>query len=155
VIFIGMDIIGLISKLLGRIKLTKPTLFGLDSNDIVLIVSPSLKIYGVDSRPKKLLDTFPFQKDRLLNSKELIKWAKENGYKITFQTDIPAIRRKLYSSFGDVMVESVNDGERELTILVMGELDKSSLPNTVKKWAKDNPEKFISNIRTIQEMLKK
>tara|TARA_R110000803_G_C11875187_1_gene308990 strand:+ start:340 stop:792 length:453 start_codon:yes stop_codon:yes gene_type:complete len=150
-----MDIRELISKLLGKIKLSKPTLFGLDSNDIVLIVSPSLKIYGISCRPKKLMDTFPFEKDRLLNSKDLSDWAKENGYKVTFQSDIPSIRRELFSSFGDVMVESVNEGEKELTVLVMEELGKSILPDSVKKWAKDNPEKFISNIKTIQEMLKK
>ena len=53
------------------------------------------------------------------------------------------------------MVESVSRKPKELKVLVLEELDKSSLPDNVKKWAKDNPEKFIENIRTIQEMLKK
>jgi hypothetical protein len=42
-----------------------------------------------------------------------------------------------------------------MTIMVMEELEKSHLPESVKTWAKENPEKFIQNIETIQEMLKK
>jgi len=42
-----------------------------------------------------------------------------------------------------------------MKIVMMEELEKSQLPESIKKWAKDNPEKFIQNIETIQEMLKK
>ena len=37
----------------------------------------------------------------------------------------------------------------------MEELEKSALPESIKQWAKQNPEKFIENIKTIQEMLKR
>lgn len=150
-----MDVRELISKLLGKIKLSKPTMFGLDSNEIIVIVSPSLKVYDIFSSPAKLVEKFPFQKDRILDSEELSRWADENGYTITFQSKVPSLSRKLFTYFGDVMVESVSRKPKELKVLVLEELDKSSLPDNVKKWAKDNPEKFIENIRTIQEMLKK
>jgi len=150
-----MDVRELIKNLLGRIKLTKPTMFGLDSNDIVLIVSPSLKIFEVVSRPKKLVDTFPFQKDRELDTVALAQWAEENGYTITFQSRVPSLTRKLYQNFGDVMVESVSRKPKEVKLVVLEELEKSGLPDSIKEWAKNNPEKFIENIQTIQEMLKK
>lgn len=154
-IFISMDNVNeLIAKLLGRIKLTKPRLFGLDSQDIIVVVSPSLKIFGVRSTPSKLIDTFPFRKDSMLDTKELKNWAKENEYTISFQSQVPSLRRKLFYSFGDVMVESESQ-EKSMKIVMMEELEKSHLPESVKKWAKDNPEKFIQNIETIQEMLKK
>lgn len=130
-------------------------MFGLDSNDIVLIVSPSLKIFEVVSRPKKLVDTFPFQKDRELDPKELAEWAESNGYTITFQSRVPSLTRKLYQFFGDVMVESVSSKPKEVKLVVLEELEKSELPDSIKEWAKNNPEKFIENIQTIQEMLKK
>lgn len=154
-IFIGMDNVNeLIAKLLGRIKLTKPKLFGLDSQDIVVVISPSMKIFGMRSKPAKLIDSFPFRTGSFLDTKELIKWAKDNGYTISFESQVPSLKRTLYQSFGDVMVESESQ-EKSMKIVVMEELEKSQLPESVKQWAKDNPEKFIKNIETIQEMLKK
>lgn len=150
-----MDVRELISRLLGKIKLTKPTMFGLDSNEIVLVVSPSLKVFEIFSKPQKLVEKFPFQKDRYLDTVELNKWAEENGYTITFQSKVPSLTRKLFTSFGDVMVESVSRPQKSLKLVVLEELDKSELPESVKRWAKENPEKFIENIQTIQEMLKK
>ena len=38
---------------------------------------------------------------------------------------------------------------------MMEEVEKSHLPESVKQLVKDNPEKFIQNIETIQQMLKK
>ena len=130
-------------------------MFGLDSNQIVLVVSPSLKVFEIFSSPQKLVDKFPFQKDRYLDTEDLRKWADENGYTITFQSKVPSLTRKLFISFGDVMVESVSRPEKQLKLVVLEELEKSELPESIKKWAKDNPEKFIENIQTIQEMLKK
>jgi hypothetical protein len=37
----------------------------------------------------------------------------------------------------------------------MEELKKSKLPESIKEWAKENPEKFIKNIRHVQNILKK
>jgi len=154
-IFISMDNINeLIAKLLGRIRLTKPRMFGLDSQDIVVVISPSMKIFGMRSKPEKLLNSFPFRKGSFLDTKELAKWADENDYKISFESQVPSLKRQLYQSFGDVMVESESQ-EKTMKIVMMEELEKSQLPESVKRWAKDNPEKFIKNIETIQEMLKK
>lgn len=154
-IFISMDNINeLIAKLLGRIKLSKPRMFGLDSQDIVVVVSPSMKIFGMKSKPEKLLNSFPFRKGSFLDTKALSTWARENDYKISFESQVPSLKRQLYLSFGDVMVESESQ-EKSMKIVMMEELEKSQLPESIKKWAKDNPEKFIQNIETIQEMLKK
>jgi hypothetical protein len=57
--------------------------------------------------------------------------------------------------FGDVMVEEALSKEKELHILVLEELEKSNLPETIKKWAEENPEKFIQNIKDVQRLLKK
>jgi hypothetical protein len=154
-IFIGMDNINdLLVKLLGRIKLSKPRFFGMDSDNIIVVVSPSLKIFGIKTSPERLSKSFPFRKGSLLDTKLLASWAKENGYNITFESQVPSLKRKLYQSFGDVMVEG-ESREKSMTIMVMEELEKSHLPESVKTWAKENPEKFIQNIETIQEMLKK
>ena len=153
-IFISMDNINdLISKLLGRIRLTKPRMFGLDSQDIIVVISPSMKIFGMKSKPEKLLKTFPFRKGSFLDTRELAQWARENEYNISFDSQVPSLKRQLYQSFGDVMVESESQ-EKSMKIVMMEELEKSQLPESIKKWAKDNPEKFIQNIEIIQEMLK-
>jgi len=144
----------ILSRLLGRIKLSKSRFFGLDSQNIIVVVSPSLKIFGIKGKPEKLVKNFPFKTDTILDTDSLNQWAKENEYDITFESRVPRLKRKLYGAFGDVMVES-ESRQKTMKILVMEEMEKSHLPESVKKWAKENPEKFIQNIETIQEMLKK
>jgi hypothetical protein len=149
------DIRKLIADLLGKIFLTKKTMFGLDEQQIVLIISPSLKIFDITSRPQKLVSKFPFEKNRILVTDELKKWAKDNGYNISFTSTVPSLNRRMMREFGDVMVEEVLSKEKELHILVLEELEKSDLPETIKKWAKENPEKFVQNLRDVEKLLKK
>ena len=149
------DIRKIISDLLGKIFLTKKTMFGLDEQQIVLIVSPSLKIFDITARPQRLVSKFPFEKNRILVSDELVKWASENGYNITFTSTVPSLNRRMMKDFGDVMVEEALSKEKELHILVLEELEKSDLPKTIKKWAEENPEKFVQNIKDVQRLLKK
>ena len=149
------DIRKIISDLLGKIFLTKKTMFGLDEQQIVLIVSPSLKIYDITARPQKLISKFPFEKNRILVSDELKKWSSNNGYNITFTSTVPSLNRRMMKDFGDVMVEEALSKEKGLHILVLEELEKSDLPQTIKKWAEENPEKFIQNIKDVQRLLKK
>jgi hypothetical protein len=149
------DIRKIIADLLGKIFLTKKTMFGLDEQQIVLIISPSLKIFDITSRPQKLISKFPFEKNRILVTDELKKWAKDNGYNISFTSTVPSLNRRMMREFGDVMVEEVLSKEKELHILVLEELEKSDLPETIKKWAKENPEKFVQNLRDVEKLLKK
>jgi hypothetical protein len=149
------DIRKIIADLLGKIFLTKKTMFGLDEQQIVLIISPSLKIFDITSRPQKLISKFPFEKNRILVTDELKKWAKDNGYNISFTSTVPSLNRRMMREFGDVMVEEVLSKEKELHILVLEELEKSNLPETIKKWAKENPEKFVQNLRDVEKLLKK
>jgi hypothetical protein len=53
------------------------------------------------------------------------------------------------------MVEGDHSRQKSLKCIVMEELESSSLPENIKEWARQNPEKFIKNIELIQEMLKK
>jgi len=145
----------LIKNLLGRIFLTKKVMFGLDEHKITIIVSPSLKIFDISTTPSRLKDKFPFQELSYLNDNDLIKWASDNEYEITFSTNSKMLARILFNSFGNVLVESIEPKQKELNIIVLEELEKSTLPEYVKVWAKDNPEKFIKNIKYIQELLKK
>lgn len=149
------DIRKLLEGLLGKIFLTKKVMFGLDENKIVIIVSPSLKVFELIAKPAKILNSFPFEKNRYIETEKLKKWAEENGYEITFTSTIPTLNRRLLRDFGDVMVEEVRSGKKELKVMVLEELEKSSLPESIKNWAKDNPEKFLQNIEQVQNLLKK
>jgi len=135
-----------ILKLLGRIVLTKSTFFGLENKKIVIFVTPSLKIANVLADPKKLLRNFPLDRNSTLNFDLLTQWAKENSFEITFSSPTPKLKRILSSKLGDVMVESKTESKKEVNI--------SILPESIQKWAKENPEKFSENIDRIKRLLK-
>ena len=102
----GSSMVNIINRLLGKIFLKKPVFFGVDEHKITLIVSPSMKIYGVYTSPKRLLNKFPFEEKKFLNIRDLKLWAEDNEFKITFSAETPKLRRELLMSLGDVMVES-------------------------------------------------
>ena len=155
-IFIDMsNIKDIISSLLGKIYLRKPAFFGLDTEKITFVVSPSMKIFALFTSPKKLKDRVPFEENRLVDLNDIKKWADENGYDITFKTELPSMARRMMTVFGENVVEEARGKRRELKFIVMEELEKSALPDHIKEWAKQNPEKFVQNLKTIQEMLKK
>jgi len=56
---------------------------------------------------------------------------------------------------GDVMVSNeINESiGKDKVKIVLQELKKSSLPESIKKWAIDNPEKFIKNIEQVKNLL--
>lgn len=143
-------------KLLGKIFLTKKTFFGLDTQQILLIVSPSMKVYKVLSSPKNLKNKTPFEENKIILPETIKNWAIENNFNITFEAETPKIKKKLFSEFGDVLVE--NDDENRPPIggvnLIITEVEKSKLPQSIKEWAKDNPEKFLQNMERIQKMIK-
>jgi len=149
------DIKNIIKNLLGKIYLTKTLLFGAIENKIIIVVSPSMKIFDIDATPKRLLNNLPFESERLLNSDELKNWAEENEFDITFSTDNVKLARKLMKEFGNVLIESEKKKEKELSVIVLEELEKSTLPPSIREWAINNPEKFAQNIKYIQELLKK
>lgn len=143
-----------IIKLMGRIFLTKKVFFGFDEQKIAVIVTPTLKIAKIVASPRKQLSKFPFVDNQKLDVDRLKVWAEENGYEITFATPLPKLKVLFYNVFGDVVVtESVNR-DNELTVLIE-EVKKSDLPDTVKKWVIENPEKFKNNIEEVKKLLKK
>ena len=58
--------------------------------------------------------------------------------------------------FGDIMDEkNINESNTKYNYSTLfEELQKSSLPESIKQWAKDNPEKFIKNIESVKNLLK-
>jgi hypothetical protein len=143
-----------ILKLMGRIFLTKKVFFGFDEQKIVIIVTPTLKIATVVASSKKLLTSFPFIKNTKLDLGVLKKWSKDNGYDIAFSTPLPRLKSTLKSELGDVMITESKDNVDDLTIL-LDEVKKSNLPESVKKWVIENPEKFKNNIQEVKELLKR
>jgi len=145
----------IIIGMLGKIFLTKKTMLGLDENKIVVVVSPSLKIYVVSSYPKRLESKFPFKINEFLDLESLKSWADANGYKVSHQSTTPKLSRKLMTYFGEPVVEAdIRNGKNEKQV-VLEQLESSNLPKSIKEWAQQNPEKFIENIKLIQEMLRK
>jgi hypothetical protein len=145
-----------ITKLLGKVFLTKKTFFGMDEQKIAIIVTPTMKIAAVVSSPKKWSSRFPQKRQDILSSDTVVDFANEHGFDITFVAPTPQLRSKLYSMFGDVMQEeNISESKkRDNYKVVLEELNKSSLPESVKQWAKDNPEKFIQNIEEVKKLLK-
>ena len=145
-----------ITKLLGKVYLTKKSFFGLDEQKIAIIVTPTMKIAAVVSSPKKWASRFPQSRQETLNSSTVIDFANEHGFDITFVAPTPQLKGRLYGMFGDVMAEeniSESKSRNEYEI-VLEEVKKSSLPESVKNWVIDNPEKFIKNIEEIKKLLK-
>jgi len=144
-----------ILKLLGRIFLTKQVFFGMDEQKIAIIITPTLKIVSVVASPSKLVDKFPQKRQQFLNGDELIRWADDNGFEITFAAATPQLKHKLFNMLGDVMVSNeINESiGKDKVKIVLQELKKSSLPESVKQWAIDNPEKFIKNIEQVKNLL--
>ena len=102
------------------------------------------------------MSKFPQKRQDILNTDTVIDFANEHGFDITFVAPTPQLRSKLYSMFGDVMKEeNISESKkRDDYKVVLEELNKSSLPESIKQWAKDNPEKFIQNIEEVKKLLK-
>lgn len=143
-----------ILKLMGRIFLTKKVFFGFEEHKIAIVVTPTLKIAMILSSPKKLLNTFPFERNESLDTFKLKEWAKSNGYEITFSTPLPRLKLKLHSEFGDVMITESKTVNNDNYIL-FEEIKKSNLPDSVKQWVINNPEKFKQNIEEVKKLLKR
>jgi hypothetical protein len=147
------DIKKIISGLLGKIFLTKKVFFGIDEQKIIIVLSPSLKIFDIVAKPKRLLSKFPFEKNRILPVEQLKIWALENGYDISFSSTVPSFNRRMLLDFGDVVVEGALSKEKSLHMVVLEEIEKSHLPESVKEWAIANPEKFIENLERVKKTL--
>ena len=52
------------------------------------------------------------------------------------------------------MVSDVVSENKVRKMTVKEEIDSSGLPDFVKEWAKDNPERFVENINRIKRLLK-
>jgi hypothetical protein len=143
-----------ITKLLGKVIFRKESFFGLDVQKMVIIVTPSYKIASVISSPKKWSERYPQKRQDILDPEIAKQWAKDNGFEITFVAPTPQLKSRLHNSFGDVMVADVVAESKKVKVNVNEEIVNSGLPDFVKDWAKDNPEKFMENIKRIKELLK-
>jgi hypothetical protein len=146
----------IMKSLLGKIFLTKTSFFGLDKQRVVLFVSPSMKLYKIISSPQSLKNKVPFEENKIISTEQIKQWAENNNFQISFDATIPNLRNRLFTEFGDVIVE--NDEEKRShkggIDLIMTEVQNSNLPDSIKEWAKDNPEKFKQNIDRVQKLLR-
>ncbi len=148
------DFENFINKLLGKIVLTKEIFFGFDENKIVVIITPSLKIAAVVASPKKLVNEVPVKKGERLDASLLRSWANTNQYDLSFIAPTPKLKAKLHDLFGDVMVvDQISESKTHISGNLINEIEKSKLPESIKKWAIDNPEKFTENIERIKNLL--
>jgi len=143
-----------INKLLGKIVLTKKVFFGFDENKIVVIITPSLKIAAVVASPKKLVNEVPVKKGERLDASLLRSWANNNQYDLSFIAPTPKLKTQLYDLFGDSMVsDQILESKISTPNNLINEVNKSKLPESIKKWVVDNPEKFTENIERIKKLL--
>jgi len=141
------DIKSLVYSLLGKVYLTKPTFFGLDSDQIILVISPSLKILHIGSTKSKNLKDFPLSVDSNLEGQVLIDWANEKGYVITFEAPTPKLNRQLFYIFSNVIKETKQKDFKDYII-------ESKLPNFIKDKALENEEWFKSSLTEIFKKIK-
>jgi len=142
-----------ITKLLGKIYLTKKVFFGFDEKKIAIVVTPSLRVAAVVSSPSKLVNDFPIKRGDEFNKDIIINYAEKNGYDISFSAPTPQLKMKLYNMFGDVLVENKLNENKESNISFEQNINDSLLPESIKKWALDNPEKFLNNLKNIKNLL--
>lgn len=145
-----------ITKMLGRVILTKKVFFGLESQKLVIFITPTLKIASIVASPSKLVSKFPLVKGDILDGDLVKTWSEDNDFEISFIAPISQLKMTLYYMFGDVMLDNqVNESKQVNEYeIVLEQVKKSSLPESVKKWVIDNPEKFIKNIEEVKKLLK-
>lgn len=142
------DIKGMVYSLLGKVYLTKPTFFGLDSKQIIIIVSPTLKVLHVGASQNKLLSNFPQKVDTKLDAEPIMDWANDNDFVITFEAPTPKLNRILYYKFSRVLNDSLNEKTFDDYIV------ESKLPDEIKNKALDNQEWFKTNLIEIFKKIK-
>lgn len=145
-----------INKMLGKVILTKKVFFGFDEQKLVIFVTHTLKIASIVSSPSKLVSRFPLVKGDILDGGTVKRWVEDNDFDITFTAQNSQLKLSLYNIFGDVMLDTqVNESKQvKEHETVLEQVKKSSLPESVKKWVIDNPEKFIKNIEEVKKLLK-
>lgn len=141
-----------ITKLLGKVYLTKKVFFGFDEKKIAIVVTPSLKVAAVVSSPSKLSNDFPIKRGDAFDKDVILNYADKNGYDITFSAPTPQLKMKLYNMFGDVLVENHLNENKESDIFEKN-INDSFLPESIKNWALENPEKFLNNLKNIKNLL--
>lgn len=140
------DIKGLVYSMLGKIYLTRPTFFGLDSQQIIIVVSPTLKILHIGTTKNDLLKNFPQKVDEKLDSEKLMNWANVNKFVITFEAPTPKLNRKLYFKFSNVIDEHKKEFKDHII--------ESKLPKNIKNRALADEEWFKTSLKEIFNKIK-
>ena len=52
-----------------------------------------------------------------------------------------------------MVVDQISESKTHISGNLINEIEKSKLPESIKKWAIDNPEKFTENIERIKNLL--
>jgi len=149
------DLINTLRELLSKITLDRSILFGLSSQEIVIYITPTLQIFKVVCDPKSLRKTFPFEEGKPLNLSLLKDYIDSNKWNISIHAKSPQLRRKMLDHFED---EVINESYQkttdiEVTLRVIEQVEKSSIPESIKKWARNNPEKFLENLKDVEKII--
>jgi hypothetical protein len=148
------DYLDKLKKLIGKITLTKEKFLGLQLDKIEIYITPSLKIIRINTKPEKLRGSVGLSEKSTLDTQKLKEWADEHGYQVSFVAQLPKLKRHLFNIFGDVLQTddtlSESYGKRKIEIIIKEE----ELPESIKEWAYNNPEKFLQNLQRIRDILK-
>lgn len=143
-----------VKHLIAKITLTKERFMGMRINKIEIYIAPSLKIIHIETKPEGLIDSIGLEKKSKLDLEKLKLWAQEHDYDVTFEAQYPRLKRHLFSIFGDVMKtdDTLSESLRKRTIQII--INEEELPDSIREWAYNNPEKFLQNIQRIRDILK-
>ena len=129
----------------GKIYLTRPTFFGLDSQQIIIVVSPTLKYY-IGTTKNDLLKNFSQKVDEKLDSEKLMNWYNVNKFVITPKAPTPKLNRKLYFKFSSVIDENKKEFKDHII--------ESKLPKNIKNRALADEEWFKTSLKEIFNKIK-
>ena len=140
-------------NLIAKITLRKERFMGLETNTIEIYITPSFKIIRIETKPERLRNSVGLEEKDRLDTHKLKLWADENGYEVTFIAHLPKLKRHLLQIFGDVLQNddtlSESLSRKKIEIIIKEE----ELPDSIKEWAKNNPEKFLQNLQRIRDIL--
>lgn len=141
-------------NLIAKITLRKERFMGLETNKIEIYITPSLKIIRIETKPERLRGSVGLEEKDKLDTQKLKLWADENGYDVTFIAHLPKLKRHLLQIFGDVLQndDTLSESLSRKRIEVI--IKEEELPDSIKEWAKHNPEKFLQNLQRIRDILK-
>jgi hypothetical protein len=149
------DLINTLRELLSKITLERDILFGFVNQKITIFITPTIQIFRIVAEPKSLLKTFPFDEGQPLNLSKFVEYIESNKWEVSIHAKSPLLKRKLSDYFDDkIIIESSQKSQDiEVALKVIENVEHSHIPDSIKKWAKNNPEKFLEHLKEVEKIL--